>query len=94
MRDGFERVADGVAEIQDGPQAAFGFVLLDHLRLDLAATGDDRCQGTRVAAEQFGQITLQLLEQAGIVDDAVFDHFREAGPELTHGQRGQRVEGH
>ena len=64
VRDGFEGVADGVAEVQDGPQAALRLVLPDHFRLDLAAAGDNRCQDARVAAEQFGQITLQLSNSA------------------------------
>ena len=92
VRDGFERVADGVAEVQDGPQAALGFVLPNDFSLDLAAAGDDRRQGTHVATEQFGQLTLQLLEQPRIVDDAVFDHLREASLELAHGQRDKRMQ--
>ena len=41
MGNGFEGMADGVAEIQDGPQAALGLVLPNHLRFDLAAAGHD-----------------------------------------------------
>ena len=92
VRNGFERVADGVAEIQDGPQAALGLVLPNHLRLDLAAAGHDRRQRARVAAQQLRQVALQPLEQPGVVDDAVFDHFGEAGAILAHGQRGERVQ--
>ena len=90
--DGFERVADGVAEIQDGPQAALGLVLPHDLRLDLAATGHDSRQGARVAPQQLGQVALQPSEEPGVVDDAVFDHLGEAGAILAHGQRGQRVQ--
>ena len=83
--DGFEGVADGVAEVQDGPQAALGLVLPYDLGLDFAAAGDDRCQRARFAAEQVGQVALQVLEQPGIADDAVFDHLGQAGPKLALG---------
>ena len=44
------------------------------------------------AFEQSGQIAFQPAEQCGVVDDAVFDDFGEAGAELARGQRSQRVE--
>ncbi len=47
----FERVAKGVAEIQDVPQARFVFVLRYHLRFDANATCDHARQRRRVASQ-------------------------------------------
>ena len=59
----FNRVADGVAEIQNGAQAAFGFVLADDFRLDFAAARDDGGERLRFAPEQFRQVAFELREQ-------------------------------
>jgi hypothetical protein len=89
VRNGFEGMADGVAEIQDGPQAALGLVLPNHLGFDLTATGHDGGQRARVAVQQLGQLALQPRKQPGVVNDAVFDHFGEARAIFAHGQRSK-----
>src|SRR6478736_8341555 len=73
--NGFEAVADGVAEIQDGAQAALGFVLADDVRLDFTAARDDFAERLGFAPEQFRQVALQPGEQVSVVDDAVFDYL-------------------
>ena len=85
-RDGFDRVADGVAEIQDRPQAALGFVLAHHFGLDLAATRDDRGQHSWVAAQEAGQFALETPEELGVVNDAVLDDLGRGPPDIRAGQ--------
>ena len=88
----FERVADGVAEIQDRAQTALGLVLAHHAGFDLAAAGHDRGERVRIALEQFGHDLFEPLEQFAVVNDAVFDDFGQAGPILPHRQRLQRAQ--
>ena len=45
----FERVADGMPEIEDAPRAGFTLVRGDHARLQPAAFGDERSESVRVA---------------------------------------------
>ena len=64
----FNRVADGVAEIQNRAQAAFRFVLADDFRLDFAAARDDGGERLGVALEQLRQIAFELREQLCVVN--------------------------
>lgn len=43
-RDCLKCVADGVAVVEDGTQAAFAFILLNDLGLDLATASDNVSQ--------------------------------------------------
>src|ERR1035441_507836 len=72
MRNGFEGMADGMAEVQDGPQAALGLVLPNYIGFDLAAAGHEGRQCARVATQQLWQVTLQTRKQPGVINDAVF----------------------
>ena len=62
VRNRLEPVADGVAEVQDGAQPPFRFVLSDHLGLDFTAAGYHRREDCRVAPQQCGQVALQTPE--------------------------------
>ena len=48
--DGFERVADGVAEVEDRAQAGLGFVLSHHAGLDLTTARDEQFRSVQLVA--------------------------------------------
>ena len=85
-------MANGVPEIQRGPQACLGFVLRHDLRLDGAASGDDGRQYRRLLLEEPVQLFLQPLEQGGIIDHAVLHDLSDAGTQFPIGKRGQGVQ--
>ena len=49
---GLQRVADGVAEVEDGPAVLLPLVLLHHRRLDAAGGGDGGLHRCRLHAQQ------------------------------------------
>ena len=61
---GLERVADGVAVVQDVAQLGLLLVALDDLRLDPAGAGDDPLERRQVAREQGRDALLEVLEVA------------------------------
>src|SRR5579859_985844 len=71
----FNGVTEGVAEIKDGAEAAFSFVLAHDVGFDIAAAGDNAGEGGGIAFQKLGQVALDLGEENGVVDDAVFDDF-------------------
>ena len=78
-RDSLDGVADRVAKIEDGAQAALGFILAHHLGLDLAAAGHDGRQRRGIPFKQPIQLILQTPEQMAIGNDPVLDHLGQAG---------------
>ena len=58
----FNGVADGVAEIQDRAQSAFGFILADDFRLDFAAARNDRGERFWFAFEQLRQVAFKSAQ--------------------------------
>lgn len=84
--DGFDGVAEGVAEVQNRAQAGFRFVLGDDLGLDFATAGDDRSEDFRVPGEQSIQVAFEAAEERFVVDDAIFDDFGQAGAVLAVGE--------
>lgn len=90
--NGFECVADGVTKVEDGAQAALGFILADHARFNLTTTCDHFAERLGIELEHFGQVAFESGKQVRIVDDSVFDHFRESGAEFAGWERLQRVQ--
>ena len=91
-RDGLERVADGVAVVQNSAQPALALVLRDDLGFDLATAGDDVRRALGVELQQPRQRALEPAEQRRVVNDPVLDHLGEPGSQLALGQRLERVE--
>ncbi len=54
----FNRVTDGVAEIQNSAQATFRFVLAYDIRLDFATARDDVGQRGGIPTQEFRQVAL------------------------------------
>ena len=62
---GFQRVAEGVAEIQDAAQIAFAFVAADHFGFHADGVVDDAVDGVRMRARARRRCDRrQKLEQA------------------------------
>eukprot|EP01022_Parablepharisma_sp_SALTPOND_P033114 TRINITY_DN881_c1_g1_i23.p1 TRINITY_DN881_c1_g1~~TRINITY_DN881_c1_g1_i23.p1 ORF type:complete len:1292 (+),score=465.19 TRINITY_DN881_c1_g1_i23:16524-20399(+) len=83
-------VAEGVAEVEDGAQAAFALVLADHVGLDFAGALDRVGQGGVILGDQQLDVGFDPVEEGRIDDGAVLDHFGDAGREFARGQRMQR----
>ena len=88
-RQPLERVAEGVAEIEQRAFALLGLVGGDDARLGGAAPGD-RLQTRRAAGEHFAPVRLQPVEEIAIADQAVFDDLGVAGAKLARAQRVER----
>ncbi len=86
---GLDGVAEGVAEVEDGAQAAFALVLTHDVGLDLAGTGDRVGQRRAVARHQLADIFFDPVEEGAVDDGAVLDHLGQAGGQLALGQRVQ-----
>ena len=87
-----DRVAEGVAEVQNSAQAALALVAADHLRLDLAGALHRLRQRRLVARAQPLDAGLDPGEELGIGDRAVLDDLGQSRRELALGQRVERVE--
>ena len=77
----FERVAEGVAEIEQRAHAGFLLVGEHEAGLGGAGAGDGFGAG-RAAGEDLGLVLLEPEEERLVVDEAVFHHLGIAGGEL------------
>nr|GEU28520.1 hypothetical protein [Tanacetum cinerariifolium] len=93
---GLDGVAERVAEIEDGAQAAFALVLAHDLGLDFARAGDGIREGALVARHQQADIGFDPVEERGVDDGAVLDHLSQAGRQFAVGQgfQGGRIGNH
>src|SRR5215475_10995820 len=89
--DGFERVPDGVAEIEDAAQAGFALIGRDDLGLDLATARDDAGEQRRIEPGDPFQILLDQGEQVRVADHAVFDRLVKPRAQLPRGQAAQNA---
>ena len=72
-----ERMADGVAVVEDVAQLGLLLVALDHRCLDPARAGDDALEDGQVTVEQRGKASLEIREVRRVEHDAVLDHLGE-----------------
>src|SRR5690606_23936028 len=86
----FERMAEGVAQVEERALARFVFVTLDDFRLG-AAGGGDRLHACGSAGKDLTPTRLQPGEEVRPIDEAVFGDRRIAGAELARGQRVERL---
>ena len=84
---GFQGMADRVAEIEDTPAIAFPFVCRDHRGLDGAGGPDDPVKRGRFQLQDLVHVLFQKREEFGVRDHPVFDDFRQACPVFTRGER-------
>ena len=88
----FERVAEGVAEIQQGTDASFLLVGEDEPGLGGATASDHFGAQGGVAGKQRATVFFQPEIKVGVVDQPIFHHLGIAGGELPFGQGGEGVE--
>ena len=89
-RQALEGVAERMAEVEQCPVAPFVFVGRHAGGLGAAGLRDGGTAG-RSAREDLTAVALEPLEEAGVVDQAVFDGFGIAGAELARRQRVEAV---
>ena len=82
----FERVAEGVAEVEQRALAAFAFVCGDDGGFGRTAAGDHGLQCRRVVRGDGGAVFFEPGEEVGAVDEAVFDDFGHACGEFARRQ--------
>src|SRR5439155_1435963 len=83
----FERVADGMAEIEDAAQTALVFVGGNHFGLQLHGLSNQPLQFHGVALQDLTAILFEAEEELDISDHAALQRFIESGAEFTVGQR-------
>jgi hypothetical protein len=88
---GFERVTEGVAEVQEHAIAGLGLVPLDDARLGGDRDFDGFGKRCRIIAEKALPILLQPAEEAGVAQQAVLRHLGIARTHLANGKRGERL---
>ena len=94
---GLQRMAEGVAQVQQGaPAGRLALVIGDDRRLSAHAALDRIGAGCRVAVQQPVGIGLAPGEEVGIVDQAIFDHLGIAGAGFAQRQavEHRRVDQH
>ena len=88
---GFQRMAERVAEVeQRAHPGQFLFVGGDNPRLGRHAARDGADAGLGIARDQCGAVDFAPVEEIGIVDQAIFDHFCIARAYFARGQGIER----
>src|SRR5580704_778781 len=89
-RGGFERMTEGVTEVENLAQATLVFVTLDDARLMPQRNFDNLHEASVVASKNRRHLAIERREKLRIHDGAILDHFGEPFAELTIGQGRQR----
>ena len=89
---GLERVAGGVAVVEDRAWTAVALVLGHDQRLGGNAPKDDAFEHRRVALDQTRTVSLQHVEQAFVHGDGVLYNLGESVPVVRHRKRLERRE--
>ena len=83
---GFDGVAKGVAEVEQGANALLFFVLLDDAGLHLAAVADGVGKGSGLLSHDAGHGVLEFGKEIHVTEQGVFDDFGQAGRKLARGK--------
>jgi hypothetical protein len=86
---GLDRMAEGVAEVEQCAFAMFERVAFRDPRLVQAAARDRLGEQGIVAGQQAGRVAIEPREERRIDDRAVLDDFRQAGAQFARRQRAQ-----
>ena len=95
--EGFHGMAEGVAVVEDRPQAALLFVCGHHtglggsgaLQQSLEQVGPHRLPGGQPTTRMGTDRRFEILKQLRVADHPVLDHLRHAGAEFPLRQRGE-----
>ena len=88
----FDRVPQGVAEVEQPAAVALFQVRFDDVQLGLDRRRDDRRQRVRVAREQPLERLLRPIQQLEIKQRRHLDHLEQPGPQFADRQRAQAVD--
>ena len=91
-RAGLDRVAEGVAEIEERARPLLALVRRDDRGLDLAGAPDRLGQRRGLAREHARAVRLQPAEEGGVRDERRLHDLREPGAQLPFRQRRQRID--
>src|SRR3546814_19253585 len=86
---GFDRVAKGVAEVEQGALALFGLIAGDVGRLVCATAGDGFTDGGGVTSQQIIAVGIKPVEKPGTAECAVFHPLASA--EIGRASSGDRL---
>src|SRR5690348_9869601 len=91
--EGFESVAESVAEIEDFAEAGLALVAADDASFDLKRAGNQIGECRRITTQNSIEIFLQIGKELRVRDDAVLDNFGEAAAVLAfwQGFEGGRI---
>ena len=89
---GFERMAEGVAEIQERALAGLALVDRDDSGLGGAALQHRLAPRIGIAGDELRPRLLQPFEEGAVADEPVFHHLGIAGEQLAPRQGGERVD--
>ena len=81
--DSFNRMADGVAKIQNHAQAGLTLVFADNFGLHAYGCGDDPVEQGGIAGENTLLLALHQAEQRAVADEAGLDTLEQAGAEFA-----------
>src|SRR6185312_7644694 len=82
----FERMAEGVAEIEERALAVFALVGRDDARLGSAAARDRLLAKRRIAGDERRAMGFEPVVKIAIADKRIFDHFGISRAQFACGQ--------
>ena len=85
----FDRMAERVAEVEQGAFAELALVAGDHAGLVPAAAGDGLIQCRFIAGQQGIGVLFDPGEERGVADRAVLDHLGQPGQVFAPRQGGR-----
>ena len=91
-RQALQRVAECVAQIEQGAAPGLAFVLGDEARLGLAAGGDGADALGPRAVQRGAGVRLEPVEEGGVVDQRVFHAFGVSGGQFARREGVQRID--
>ena len=91
-RSRFQRMAEGMAQVQKRPLALFGFIARNDSGLHRHRNPHRMLAQPGVARHHAGGIDLQPVEETGVAQQPVFHHLAIARQKIAARQRGQRVD--
>ena len=90
--DGFNRMADGVAEIENHPQPGFFFVQTDDLGLHANGCGDNLFERLWIAPVNERSIGFDEAKEAGVPDESGLDALVKPSAQLSLGKGAQQID--
>ncbi len=88
-RGRFQRVPNGMTEVENTAQAGFLFVTGNHVGFDLHSGQNDFLHGLMVAPANLADLTLHKLKKLAVTDDSALESFKQSGTKFPRVERFQ-----